>query len=201
MGRRAENAAETRQRIIQATYELHKEKGIAATTVRDIAERADVSPGTVYHHFPEYGDVIVACGGYTFGIMRPPTREIFAGLETRAARLRLLVESTFEAYRRFPEYEKVRVERDAFPELEQAFAMDEEKRRYLIREALKPSRVARREVALAFALLDISVYHRLVSGGMSHTTAVAEVYELLAPRLLDEREAEPSERQHERRAP
>ena len=185
LGKRAETADETRQRIIRATYELHKQKGIAATTIRDIAQRADVSPGTVYHHYPEYGDVIVACGRFTFGIMRPPTSEIFEGLATPAEKLRTLVEHVFAAYRRFPEYEKVRSERGDFVQLEQAFADDEENRRQLVREALKPARPGKRGVAVAFALLDISVYHRLTGSGLSHSAAVSEVFELLSRRLLD----------------
>jgi len=202
MKRRAETAAETRQRIVRATYELHKAKGIAATTVRDIAERADVSPGTVYHHFPEYGDVVVACGRFTFGIMRPPTHQIFDGLETTAEKLHALVRGVFDAYRRFPEYEKVRAEREAFAELEQALAADEENRRELIREALGSGRHGRRSIAVAYAVLDISVYHRLVNSGMSHSAAVSEVYELLAQRFSGDRQTgSASEEKQRRRAP
>lgn len=185
MKRRAEIAEKTRNRIVRATYELHKEKGVGATSVRDIAERADVSPGTVYHHYPLYGDIIVACGRFTFGVMRPPIPEIFAGLSTPAAKLAVLVEEVFSAYRRYPEYEKVRVERADFIELEQAFAADEENRRQLVREALKPRRAGKRAIAVAFALLDISVYNRLMGSGLSHAAAVSEVLELLSRRLLE----------------
>jgi AcrR family transcriptional regulator len=186
MKRRAETAEETRQRIVRATYELHKEKGVGATSVRDIAERADVSPGTVYHHYPEYGDVIVACGRFSIGIMRPPSKEILDGLDTPLDKLRAVVKSIFAAYRRFPEYEKVRSERGSFAELEQAFTADEENRRELIREALRPARPGRRALAVGFALLDISVYHRLTGSGLSHSAAVSEVFELLSRRLLDQ---------------
>lgn len=186
MTRRAETAEETRQRIIRATYELHREKGVGRTSVRDIAERADVSPGTVYHHYPEYGDIIVACGRFTFGVMRPPTREIFDGLETPADRLRALAGNVFAAYRRFPEYEQIRSERGDFAELEQAFADDEANRRELVREALRPARPGRRATAVAFALLDISVYHRLTASGLPHSAAVSEVFELLKRRLLEQ---------------
>jgi len=54
MGKRAESAAQTRQRIVQATMALHRDRGIAATTMKDIAARADVGIGTLYHHFPRY---------------------------------------------------------------------------------------------------------------------------------------------------
>jgi len=199
MKRRAEAAEDTRRRIVRATYELHREKGIGATSVRDIAERADVSPGTVYHHYPSYGDVVVACGGYAFGIMAPPTREIFEGLETTAEKLRVLVRSVFDAYQRFPEYERVRAERGAFAEVEQAFAADEESRRSLIREAIRSGRHGKRATAVVYALLDISVYHRLVSSGMSHSAAVNEVYELLVQRFSDDRNAGNDKRKRQTR--
>jgi AcrR family transcriptional regulator len=186
MGRRADAADETRQRIVRATYELHAERGIGSTSVRDIAERADVSPGTVYHHFPDYNDVIVACGKFTFETTRPPTRDIFDGIDTPGERLRVFVEEVFAFYRRFPAYEKVRLERDTFDPVEHAIAQDERNRRALIRAALAPKRPGRRSIAVAFALVDISVYHRLIRSGISHAAAVEEIHHLLQRRLLED---------------
>lgn len=183
---RADAADETRRRIVRATYELHAERGIAATSVRDIAERADVSPGTVYHHFPDYNDVIVACGAFTFETTRPPTLEIFTGVATPGERLRVLVAELFAFYKRLPSYEKVRLEREAFDPVEQAIAQDEANRRALIRAALAPKRLGARALAVAFALVDISVYHRLVGSGLSHAGAVDEIHHLLERRLLED---------------
>lgn len=53
---------------------LHRDRGIAATTMKDIAERADVGIGTVYHHFPSYEDAIRACGART--AQRPACRAL-----------------------------------------------------------------------------------------------------------------------------
>ena len=39
---RAETADETRRRLVQATFALHSEQGIAATTMKQIADRAGV---------------------------------------------------------------------------------------------------------------------------------------------------------------
>jgi AcrR family transcriptional regulator len=41
----------TRQTILQAAYELFLEKGYAATSVREIAERAGLALGGIYNHF------------------------------------------------------------------------------------------------------------------------------------------------------
>jgi AcrR family transcriptional regulator len=51
LGRRAESTAATRQRILDATLEIYRERGIPATTLKSVAERADVSRGSILHHF------------------------------------------------------------------------------------------------------------------------------------------------------
>ena len=80
LGRRGEAAEETRRRIVDATFALHSEQGVAATTMKDIAERADVSVGTVYHHFPTYDDAIQACGEHAIAFAPPPGPDLFAYL-------------------------------------------------------------------------------------------------------------------------
>src|SRR4051812_37247766 len=74
LGRRAETAAETRQRLVEATAALHAERGISATSLPDIAERAPVSVGTAYHHFPTYLDALRAfAAGAPLSGAPPPT--------------------------------------------------------------------------------------------------------------------------------
>ena len=53
--------ARTRQRIVDATVELHTTVGPARTTVSAVAERAGVQRHTVYAHFPTEGDLFGAC--------------------------------------------------------------------------------------------------------------------------------------------
>lgn len=64
--RRAERQDETRQRIVEATIELHQTIGPAATTVTEIAERAGVGRVTVYRHFPDEPTLSRACSGLYF---------------------------------------------------------------------------------------------------------------------------------------
>ncbi|MDX2167040.1 MAG: CerR family C-terminal domain-containing protein [Deltaproteobacteria bacterium] len=47
----ARNAAETRQRVIDAASALFAERGFHATTVRDIARRAGVNLAAAHYHF------------------------------------------------------------------------------------------------------------------------------------------------------
>jgi AcrR family transcriptional regulator len=64
--RRAERQDETRQRIVDATIELHQTIGAAQTTVSEIAERAGVGRVTVYRHFPDEETLFYACSGHYF---------------------------------------------------------------------------------------------------------------------------------------
>ena len=58
---RARRQAETRQRIVDATVELHTSVGPAQTTVSAIANRAGVERHTVYAHFPDEASLFQAC--------------------------------------------------------------------------------------------------------------------------------------------
>ncbi|MFG2819133.1 TetR/AcrR family transcriptional regulator [Kitasatospora sp. NPDC048365] len=51
-GARERGKARRRQAILRAAYELFAERGFEATTIADIAERAEVSPRTVTLYFP-----------------------------------------------------------------------------------------------------------------------------------------------------
>jgi AcrR family transcriptional regulator len=62
--RRAERQAETRQRIVEATVDLHTSVGPARTTISAIAERAGVQRHTVYAHFGDEGELFAACSSH-----------------------------------------------------------------------------------------------------------------------------------------
>jgi AcrR family transcriptional regulator len=180
--RRAESAVETRDRIVRATAELHAEKGVAATTFRDIAARADVGIGTVYHHFPSYDEVITACGAFTLGGARPPQPSIFDGAATVEERLRILVAEVFAFYQRIPHFARIRAERHQFAALDAAYRAGEDDLRALVAAALRPLRSSARLRALAFALLDATVYESLKAAGLSHAAAVDEITTTLIAR-------------------
>jgi AcrR family transcriptional regulator len=180
MDRRQESADETRQRIVRATYELHAEKGVAATTVREIAERADVAIGTVYNHFATYDDIIVACGNYSAAVGQPPDEHIFDGVTGAGERLHALVDATYSFYRRVPGFERARADRDRFAPLEQFYRAEEDHRRQLLLKAVAPLKPGRRRLAAAFATLDVAFYRALMVAGLSHGGAVDEAAALLA---------------------
>ena len=49
----AEKSQRSRDQILEAALELFSHRGFGATSVRDIATKAGVSTGNVYHHFPD----------------------------------------------------------------------------------------------------------------------------------------------------
>ena len=61
---RARRQAETRQRIVEATVELHTSVGPAHTTISAIARRAGVERHTVYSHFPDERTLAGACSAH-----------------------------------------------------------------------------------------------------------------------------------------
>lgn len=171
LGRRAETAGETKRRLVEATFQLHSEFGIAETSMKDIAERAGVSIGTVYHHFPSYTDAVIACGAYTAANRPAPTAAVFEGAATRVERIARLARAVFEYYERVPALDSVRRDRYLVAELD-AFAKEEERnRRALAAGAVGPAG----PMALFAALLDIDVYRSLQRQGFGTAEAADRV--------------------------
>ena len=88
LGRRAENAAATRGRILTAAGELYREQGVAATTLHDIARRADVSRGTVVNHFGNAEGLLGAVADEVIGLVRMPDERILEGATGTEDRIR-----------------------------------------------------------------------------------------------------------------
>ncbi|WP_240980745.1 MULTISPECIES: TetR/AcrR family transcriptional regulator [Streptomyces] len=60
MGRRERQRQRIRSAILDAALELFAEQGYAATTIDQIAERADLARRTVFNHFPRKRDMLDA---------------------------------------------------------------------------------------------------------------------------------------------
>ncbi|MFE5817990.1 TetR/AcrR family transcriptional regulator [Streptomyces sp. NPDC056479] len=58
-GLRERKKIKTRTAIRDATYALIEEQGYDATTIEQIAERAEVSPSTVFRYFPTKEDIVL----------------------------------------------------------------------------------------------------------------------------------------------
>jgi AcrR family transcriptional regulator len=96
---RAESQGQTRQKIVEAAIELHQTKGIAATTMNDIAAKANVGKVTVYRHFPDEGALVNACSGQYFQRHPFPNPEEWRCIEDAAERFRRGLRDTYAYHR------------------------------------------------------------------------------------------------------
>jgi AcrR family transcriptional regulator len=109
--RRAEQEAETRQRIVEAMVDLHREVGPARTTISAIAERAGVERLTVYRHFADERAMFQACSAHFATEVPGPEPATWAGVAEPAERLRAALLAFYDYYRRAEEM-LVQVHRD-----------------------------------------------------------------------------------------
>jgi AcrR family transcriptional regulator len=172
-GRRAESAEETRRRIVEATFALHEEQGIAATSMKQIAARAGVSVGTVYHHFPTYEEAVDACGAHAAALVPAPTEEVLAGSKGAEARLGRLVSAWFDYYERLPLFAELRHARLKLTPILRFVAEADANRRDLIGLALGGA--GARAADLAMALTDPAVHASLRRDGWSCAEAADAV--------------------------
>ncbi len=99
MGRRAQRVDETRSKIVQATVDLHRTVGVAATTIVEVAQRAGVTRATVYRHFKDEVALIDACSSYWLQQHQPPDPSDWERIAGPAERLRIGLGELYSFYR------------------------------------------------------------------------------------------------------
>jgi AcrR family transcriptional regulator len=77
--RRSRKRLQTRDRLYQAAVRLFAEKGIAATTVEQITERADLGKGTFFNYFQSKEHVLGALAEIQLGICEAAVEDARAG--------------------------------------------------------------------------------------------------------------------------
>jgi AcrR family transcriptional regulator len=97
--KRAERLAETRRRILEATVELHRTVGPAATQINEVARRAGVQRMTVYNHFPDEASLLGACSAHWRGLHPAPDPAAWRAEPDLGARLRLGLRQLYAWYR------------------------------------------------------------------------------------------------------
>jgi AcrR family transcriptional regulator len=171
LGKRASAVEETRQRIVESVVQLHGEKGVLATTYEDIARLADVSPATVYRHFPSVADMIPACGARISEITSPPDPSIFTDAETPEDRVLILVEALFGFWHRVePWLGKARMDAPKVPTLARFIREDENAIRALVADALGEDPISE-NARVAVALTDFYAWRALSDAGLEEEAA------------------------------
>jgi AcrR family transcriptional regulator len=97
--KRAEKLDQTRRRILDATVELHRTLGPAATRITEIARRAGVQRVTVYGHFPDEAALLTACSAHWRALHPAPDPASWRAVSDRGVRLRLALGDLYAWYR------------------------------------------------------------------------------------------------------
>jgi AcrR family transcriptional regulator len=98
--KRAEQQAETRQRIVEAAVDLHGSIGPAATTISMVAEKAGVQRHTVYAHFPDDRSLFTACSGMVQERDPMPDAGVWRGIADPHGRLATGLSAIYAWYER-----------------------------------------------------------------------------------------------------
>ena len=181
LGKRAIQRADTRRRIIDAALALYQERGVSATTMLDVARRADVAPGTVANHFGSAAALATEATTTILADLRMPTPDLFDGVDRLSDRIRLLVRELAAFFERSGPWYRVSQREPADVE----FWADAEARYYgeldaLVRAALGPLATDADAVAVVSAVLGTWVIGTIQATGRSAETAVELVSDLLA---------------------
>jgi AcrR family transcriptional regulator len=82
----------TREKIERRAMELFVTKGVAETTIRDIAEAADIAEGALYRHYRGKDDLIVALFQQHYAAFADRLDELQAHRESTREKLRAMIE-------------------------------------------------------------------------------------------------------------
>jgi AcrR family transcriptional regulator len=99
MQKRADDVAETRQRIVEAAVRLHGTIGPAATTISALAEEAGVTRLTVYRHFPDDSALFTACSQHWASGQVLPNPKAWSRVSDPAQRMRTGLSDLYRFYR------------------------------------------------------------------------------------------------------
>ena len=172
---RADSQRETRDRIARAAMELHEEKGVANTTVAEIARRADVTRLTVYNHFADLSELLPACSAHYAELHPMPQLDTALALEDPARRVSETLSGIYAWYRETePMFGKLFSDRASVPELDRFMENDIDRFHAELAETLADSleargRSPRPQRALLRLGLDFWTWRRLDREGLDDT--------------------------------
>ena len=174
---RAESQRETRDRIARTTAELHEEKGVAQTTVAEIARRAGVTRLTVYNHFADLSELLPACAAHYDRLHPVPDLGSVLALDHPAERVLGVLAQLYGWYRETePMYGKLFSDRAFVPELDRFLEQNFDHMQAELADDLAAGfglrgRRAERTPALIRLALDFWTWRRLSREGLDDDDA------------------------------
>ena len=179
LGKRAEAAAGTRQRIVEAALSLHDAQGITRTSVRDIAGQAGVAPATVLQHFPHMDELIGACGELSDQLAPMPTEAILIGAKTPIERIRRMALAMFEWWEQLGDgFDHLRIDRRHLHQVDAWFADVARRHRDLARAAFAGADTSSSDLLVALTTVD--AWRALRDAGSDPKRAAGQVSQLFA---------------------
>jgi len=174
---RAESQRETRDRIARTTAELHEEKGVANTTVAEIARRAGVTRLTVYNHFADLSELLPACAAHYEQLHPTPDFDSVLAQGDADERVRGVLGQVYRWYRETePMYGKLFSDRASVPELDRFLEQNFDRMLSGLADDLAAGfavrgRRARRLRALIRVALEFWTWRRLAGEGLDDDAA------------------------------
>lgn len=183
---RADSQRRTRERIVEATMELHQEVGPAQTTIAEIARRAGVQRLTVYNHFPDEQELFGACQAHWLTLHPPPDLTAALVLPDPVERMRAVLNGYYGWFRETESMsENVHRDRSAVAALDAVLAQTADAALGHLADALAGGfkdrgRVAGRRRALTGLALDFWTWRRLSRQGLDDVAAAALMAQAVA---------------------
>lgn len=183
---RSEQAAATRQRIVEATVELHSTVGPANTSLSAIARKASVSRPTLYAHFPDEAALLQACTMDWMGQDPPPDPTVWWTIDDSYKRVTTALTEIYSHYSRNEQLLE-NVFRDMYlvhsmrsfnvPLVESSFAQMTEVLSFAFDDA--PPLAVRREAMVAVAI-SFDTWKALAERGLSTEDAAGLMADVVA---------------------
>ncbi len=105
--RRARDKASRREAILNAAKEVFAEKGLLASTIDDVAQRAEVAKGTIYLHFKAKEEMFMALMDQGLALVGKRFTEAVDLALPADENLRRLCDAYCRVYREEPQYFKL----------------------------------------------------------------------------------------------
>lgn len=87
-----------REKLLNATLELLRERGYNGLTTKEVAARAGFSNGALMHHYSTKADLVIAAGAYIYDQHIANGRKVAMGAAAKADPLKAFIDDCIDVY-------------------------------------------------------------------------------------------------------